>query len=136
MSMIGTATTAGIPCARRLAPRIPVKAMTEPTDRSIPPVRITNVRPTARTTRYALSSSSAERLPGLRNFGNRACALMRSTIRIATAANVGMSDARLLMKVAYRDRVSVRRGASSRLFVMTPPPLDCRHRICFGSARS
>ena len=36
---------------RRLASRIPVNAMTEPTDRSIPAVRMTNVMPTAMTIR-------------------------------------------------------------------------------------
>ena len=98
-NMTGTATTAGIPCDSMLAPRIPVNAITDPTERSIPPVRITKVSPTARTTRYALSRSSADRLPGPRNFGNRAYAPMSSKIKIATAANVGMSDAWRLMNV-------------------------------------
>ena len=49
--MTGTATAAGIPRPRRLASRMPVNAITEPTDRSIPAVRMTNVMPTAMTIR-------------------------------------------------------------------------------------
>ena len=47
----GTATAAGTPCAITLAQRMPVKAMTDPTERSMPPVRMTKVMPTASTSR-------------------------------------------------------------------------------------
>ena len=47
----GTTTIAGSPSASSFAHRMPVNAMTDPTDRSMPPVRITNVMPTARISR-------------------------------------------------------------------------------------
>ena len=50
-SMIGTTTDDGRPSRSRLAPIIPENDITAPTDRSIPPVRITNVIPTARISR-------------------------------------------------------------------------------------
>ena len=43
-----------------------LKAITAPTDRSIPPVRITNVMPTARITRWALLMSRVEIVLGCR----------------------------------------------------------------------
>lgn len=49
--MTGTAMNGGTPESRSLAPRMPVKPMTAPTERSIPPLRITNVMPTARISR-------------------------------------------------------------------------------------
>ena len=51
--------------ASSLAHRIPVSASTEPTDRSMPPVTMTNVMPTARISRKALSSSSADMFRGV-----------------------------------------------------------------------
>ena len=50
-SMIGTTRAPGTSSRSRLAPNIPVNAMTDPTERSMPPVRITNVIPTARMNR-------------------------------------------------------------------------------------
>ena len=61
----GIVMTAGTPSDSIRAQSMPVNAMTEPTDRSMPPVRITKVMPTARISRYALSSSSAEMLRGV-----------------------------------------------------------------------
>ena len=42
------------PACVSITPATLLKAMTAPTDRSIPPVRITNVSPTARITRWVL----------------------------------------------------------------------------------
>jgi hypothetical protein len=50
-SIVGATTDDGSPCRSRLAPIIPVNDITAPTDRSMPPVRITNVMPTARISR-------------------------------------------------------------------------------------
>ena len=50
-SITGATTADGRPSRMRLAPSIPVKAITAPTDRSIPPVRMTKVIPTARISR-------------------------------------------------------------------------------------
>ena len=47
----GITTAAGWPAASRSAQRMPVKAITEPTERSMPPVTMTKVIPTARISR-------------------------------------------------------------------------------------
>ncbi len=47
----GMTTAGGCPSPRSFAHRIPVNAMTDPTDKSIPPVRMTQVIPTARISR-------------------------------------------------------------------------------------
>ena len=57
--------TGDTPALSSLAHRIPVRASTDPTDRSMPPVTITNVMPTARISRKALSSSSADMFRGV-----------------------------------------------------------------------
>jgi hypothetical protein len=53
----GTTTTGGQPPASIAAAIMVDRATTAPTDRSMPPVRITKVMPTASTIRYALSTS-------------------------------------------------------------------------------
>ena len=53
----------------KLALTIPVKATTEPTERSIPPVRITNVMPMASTPLIDVCSRMFEILPGVRKNG-------------------------------------------------------------------
>ena len=63
--VIGTTRYGETPSLSSLAHRIPVSASTEPTDRSMPPVTITNVMPTARISRKALSSSSADMFRGV-----------------------------------------------------------------------
>jgi hypothetical protein len=50
-SMRGITTGAGTPVLRSFAASIPVKAITAPTERSIPPVRMTKVIPAASTIR-------------------------------------------------------------------------------------
>ena len=88
------------PAASSCASQMPVNAMTEPTDRSMPPVTITKVKPTARISRYALSSRSEEMFLGvMKSPRRRISAPMKSRIRMATAARVGRRDARRLMKV-------------------------------------
>ena len=49
--MTGITTIGGHALGEQARARMPVKAMTDPTERSMPPVRITKVMPTARTTR-------------------------------------------------------------------------------------
>ncbi|MNW61507.1 hypothetical protein D3C74_395720 [compost metagenome] len=59
-------TGSGAPTIRSLATTRPTRATTAPTDRSIPPVMITNVMPIARTIRYELSTSRLEKSRMLR----------------------------------------------------------------------
>ena len=67
----------------------------------MPPVTMTKVMPTARINRYALSNRSAEMFLGvMKSPRTKISAPMKSRIRMATAASVGSSDARRLMKVS------------------------------------
>ena len=66
ISMAGITSQAGTPSLSIRAPMIAVKASTAPTERSMPAVRMTKVMPTARISRYALSSSSDDSTRGVR----------------------------------------------------------------------
>ena len=61
-STASIAAGAGQPSLSSVAHTIVVSATTEPTDRSIPPVRITNVIPTATTSRNELSMKMFSRI--------------------------------------------------------------------------
>ena len=56
--------------SRRLAETIPDRASMEPTDRSMPPEMMTNVIPTARISRYALSMKRLRKFWTAKNPGN------------------------------------------------------------------
>ena len=61
--------TGGHPAASSEAVTIPVSATTDPTERSMPPVRMTNVIPTATTSRKALSMKMFSTTCGSPNAG-------------------------------------------------------------------
>lgn len=131
----GTAMYAGVPPATSFASRMPVKAMTEPTARSMPAVTMTNVMPTARISRYALSSSRAEMLRAVMKSPRRnASAPRNSRSRITMAANVGIVDECRLMNVWYpcamRLQVVLSSGTTSTVVTMPPPPWSPRRQAC------
>ena len=72
------------------AAKIETEAMTEATDRSIPPVRMTSVSPTARIPNGAACLRIVVRLRGVRKFGETSEAIKTntpSTIQIAAACS-------------------------------------------------
>ena len=90
----GMTTPVGTPSLSSRAHMMPVNARTDPTDRSMPPVRITKVMPTARMSRYALSSSSDEIRRGVRKLPKYSCAPTNMMMRMASAAKTGIQEAR------------------------------------------
>ena len=66
-SPVATATGSGPPRASTSAQSTPASATTEPTERSMPPVRMAKLMPAARIAVNAFWRSTFRRLPGVRN---------------------------------------------------------------------
>src|SRR5712691_2700248 len=77
-----TPRTTGAPLTIARAPITPDSAITEPTDRSIPPDTITIVIPIAMTVITAVWRATPARLPAERNLGSSAAISMHSATRL------------------------------------------------------
>src|SRR5215208_322575 len=89
-SASGTATAS--PRSSCVAATAPAIAITDPTDRSTPPVAITSVIPTATSTTVETWSSTLNRLPVVAKFGVKTAFAATSTTSAANATPVGPAD--------------------------------------------
>src|SRR5215471_3865048 len=88
----------GAPATMASAPATPDNAMTEPTDRSMPPDTITIVMPIAITIMTAVWRATPARLPADRNLGSSAAITTQSSTRLTNGRNrLIQSDIALLL---------------------------------------
>src|SRR5215204_5977162 len=82
-----TPAAGGAPPAIKSAPATPARAITDPTDRSMPPEAITTVMPIAMIVMTAVCRATPARFPGERNFGSNAATTTHSAMRLANGRN-------------------------------------------------
>src|SRR5215471_12925947 len=77
----------GAPLTIAIAPATPDSAMTDPTERSIPPDTITIVMPIAMMVMTAVWRATPARLPAERNLGSSAAITMHKATRLTNGRN-------------------------------------------------
>src|SRR5947209_2740583 len=118
----------GAPFVIANAPTTPASAITDPTERSIPPATITTVMPIAMIVITAVWRATPARFPEERNFGSSAAMTTHSAIRLANGRNRFIQSDIRINHDLLRALSLFKRGVPEHLFLRRPLRVQLGHQ--------